>query len=107
MNQECGPAIYSGFEQLNALLGGHPALHHNVVQFLAEKFVHHPFVRPAHLQEVRQCTYGRQSLPERARLQQSTHRIGGVAMIANQRLQRIASSGHCGLLVTQPVCIRA
>ena len=103
MHQEGRPPIHSGLEQLHALLGRHPALHHHIIQFLAQELVHHILMLAADLEEIRQRSHWRHSLGQRSRFQQPPHRVRRVAMVANQRLQRIPPSGHLGHLAAQLV----
>ncbi len=107
VNQESGAAIHAGLEQLDALFGGHPALDHHIIQLLAQKLIHHGLIRAAHLEKIRQRPHRRHALSQRAGLQQPAHRFGGVAVVANQRLQSIAASGHGGLFAAQLVGVRA
>jgi len=85
VNQKRGAAIHARLEQLNTLLGRHPALHHHIIQLLAQELVYHILMLAAHFDEVRQCAHRRHALRQRARLQQPPDGVGGVAVVANQR----------------------
>ena len=80
-----------------------PALHHHVIQLFAQKLVHHAFVLAAHFNEVRQRAHRRHGGTQRSRLEQPPHRVGGVAMIANERVQRVAPPLHGRLFAAQLV----
>ena len=107
VNQEGGSAIHAGLEQSNALLGSPPAFHHHIIQLLAQKLVHHGLMLAAYLKKICQRAYRRTSWSKRTRFQQPPHCVGRVPVIANQRLQRLAPSGHGSLLAAQFIGARA
>ena len=102
VNQECRPAV-AGLQHAHAFFRRAPAFHHHVIQLFAQKLVHHAFVLAAHFNEVRQRAHRSHRRPQRSRLQQPPHRVGGVAVIANQRLQRVAPAQHGRLFAAQLV----
>ncbi len=100
---EEGRAAIACLQQPNALFRDAPALHHHVIQLFAQKLVHHAFVLAAHLNEVRQRANRRHGGTERSRLEQAPHRVGGVAMIANEGIQRVAPPFYGCLFAAQLV----
>ena len=106
MNEKCCASIHARLQQSHALFSRAPGLHHYKVQLVAQKLVDHALVLAAHFKEVRQRAHRRQPLGQHARLQQPAHCVGGVAVVPNQRLQRIAPARGRSLLAAQLVGLR-
>ena len=64
MNQECRAAIYVRLQQPHALVGRLPALHHDVVQLIAKKFVHHALVLAVDFKEIGEHSHRRKAAAE-------------------------------------------
>ena len=106
MNEKRGPAIDSRLQQPHAFFSGHPALYHHVIQLFAQELVDHRFMLAAHFEEIRKRSHWRHAVAQRAGLQETANCVCGVAVIANQRLQRVAAAGNRGLLAAQLVGAR-
>ena len=93
VNEEGGAAIAARLEQADALFGGAPAVDDQVVEFIAEELVDHAFVLAADFEEVSEGADWGHAFAQRAGLEQAAHGVGGVAVVADERLQRVAAAG--------------
>jgi hypothetical protein len=109
MNQKRRPAIDAALQQTHAFIGRVPAFHHNVVQLVAEKSIDNSFIFAGDLEEIGQGAHRGQSSAEGVRVEQLAHRIRGVAVLPDARLERVAPAGQRGdlgpQLVAPPLCL--
>ena len=103
MDEEGGAAVGAGLEQVDALLGGGPAIDDEVVEFFAEEFVDYAFVLAADFKEVSERADGRHAWAERAGLEELAHGVGGVAVVADERLERVAAAAEGSVLAAKLV----
>ena len=82
-----------------------PALHHHIVQLIAQELIHHAFILPIHLQKVRQRPHRRHSVRNVSGicLEDIPHRVGRVAVLPDQRIQRTPPSLQGGPLRAQHI----
>ena len=103
MDQERRAAVNIAAQQAQAFVGGVPRLHHDVVQLLAQEVVHHVLVAVLHFQEVGQHADRRQAIFHRARSEQPAHRLGGIAVLGDDRLQRALLAHGAGVFGAQGI----
>ena len=80
---------------------------HDVVQLVAQKSIYYGFVFAGHFQEVGEGAYRSQAAAQRIGLEQLAHGVGGIAVLADERLQRVTASGQGGHLGAQAIALRA
>ncbi len=105
MNQKRSPPIDIALQQAHAFMRGIPALDHDVVQLIAQKRINHGFVFAADFKKVRQRAHRSQAAAQGIRLQQLAHRVGGIAVLADERLQRVAPPGQRSHFGAQAVTV--
>ena len=101
MDEESRPAIHARLQQPNPFVGRIPALDHDVVQLIAQELIDYALVLAVHFQEIRQGPHRGQSAAQRLRLEQLAHGVRRVAVFANQRFERLASTAQRRMLSAQ------
>ena len=65
MHQKRRPPIHIRLQQPHAFVRRVPALHHDIIQLVAQKLIDHALVCAIHFQKIRQRSHRRQPAPLR------------------------------------------
>ncbi len=93
MDKEGRSAFHVGLQQVHACVRGIPALHHDIIQLVAQKLIDHALVLAVDFQKVRQGSHRGNvtRLGRRTGLEDVPYRLRRIAVVANQPFEGIAT----------------
>ena len=97
MHEEGGAASDVGLKEVHSGVSGVPGFDDDVVEFIAEEFVHDVFVLAVHFEEVREGAYRRHAIGiflVGVCLEEIADGVGGVAVLADEGFERAAPTGE-------------
>ena len=94
MHEEGRASVDIGLQQPHAFVRGIPTGDHDVVQLVTQKGIYYGFVFAIDFEEVSERAHRGQAATQGIGLEQLAHGVGGVAVLADERLQGVAASGQ-------------